>query len=142
MPRILLVKTSSLGDVIHNLPVVNDILAHLPDAQIDWIIEESFAAIPCMHARVSYVFHVAFRRWRKQLFSQTTWADILAIKEIIKHNQYDVIIDTQGLLKSALITKLANGTKHGYDKQSIREPIASYFLVSLAYQLLHHIDFA
>ena len=127
MPRILLVKTSSLGDVIHNLPVVNDILAHLPDAQIDWIVEESFAAIPCMHARVSYVFHVAFRRWRKQLFSQTTWADILAIKEIIKHNQYDVIIDTQGLLKSALITKLANGTKHGYDKQSIREPIASYF---------------
>ena len=127
MQRILLVKTSSLGDVIHNLPVVNDILTHFPDAQIDWVVEESFADIPRLHPRVSDVLHVAFRRWIKNLFSQNTWAGIAAFKEIIRQNQYDAIIDTQGLLKSALIMMQAKGIKHGYDKHSIRDPLASWF---------------
>ena len=127
MPRILLVKTSSLGDVIHNLPVVNDILQHTPQAQIDWLVEDSFADIPRLHLNVNQVFTVAMRRWKKHIFSQKTWQEIAAFKKFIKQNQYDAIIDTQGLLKSALMTKQANGMKHGYDKQSIREPLASYF---------------
>ena len=129
--KILLVKTSSLGDVIHNLPVVNDILQHAPQAhndwQIDWIVEESFADIPRLHTGVSHVFTLAFRRWRKQLFIKKTWQEIAAFKQLIQQNQYDAIIDTQGLLKSALAMRYARGTKHGYDKQSIREPLASYF---------------
>ena len=127
MQRILLIKTSSLGDVIHNLPVVSDIRANFPNAQIDWVVEESFADIPQLHPHVSQIFTVAMRRWKKQLFSKNTWAEIGKFKKIIKQNQYDAIIDTQGLLKSALITKQANGVKHGYDKNSIREPIASRF---------------
>ena len=127
MQRILLIKTSSLGDVIHNLPVVNDIRAHFPNAQIDWVVEESFADIARLHPHVSQVFTVAMRRWKKQLLSKNTWAEIGEFKKLIKQNQYDAIIDTQGLLKSALITKQANGVKHGYDKNSIREPIASRF---------------
>lgn len=127
MPRILLVKTSSLGDVIHNLPVVNDILRHAPQAHIDWLVEESFADIPHLHTGISHVFTLAFRRWKKQIFSHKTWQEITAFKHSIQQNQYDAIIDTQGLLKSALAMHYAHGTKHGYDKQSIREPLASYF---------------
>lgn len=127
MPRILLIKTSSLGDVIHNLPVVTDIRAHFPNAQIDWVVEESFADIPRMHPAVDQVMTVAMRRWRKQLFSAKTWSEIAAFKKSIQQNHYDAIIDTQGLLKSAFITCIANGVKHGYDKDSIREPLASRF---------------
>lgn len=127
MPRILLIKTSSLGDVIHNLPVVTDIRAHFPNAQIDWVVEESFADIPRMHPAVNQVMTVAMRRWRKQLFSAKTWSEIAAFKKSIQQNHYDAVIDTQGLLKSAFITCAANGVKHGYDKDSIREPLASRF---------------
>ena len=66
MKRILLVKTSSLGDVIHNLPVVTDILQQDPDAHIDWVVEEAFADIPNLHPAIKQVFTVAVRRWRKQ----------------------------------------------------------------------------
>ena len=127
MQRILIIKTSSLGDVIHNCPVIADIHTHFPNAQIDWVVEESFADIPRMHAGVSQVFSMAMRRWKKHIFSQNTWAEISDFKKLIKQNQYDAIIDCQGLLKSALITHQANGIKYGYDKQSIREPIASWF---------------
>ena len=76
MPRILLIKTSSLGDVVHNLPVVGDILAHLPQANIDWVVEESFAAIPGLHAGVANIIPVAVRRWRRQLGQTQTWREI------------------------------------------------------------------
>lgn len=127
MKRILLIKTSSLGDVIHNCPVIHDIHSHFADAQIDWVVEEGFADIPRMHTGVNQVFTVAMRRWRKQLFNKKTWQEIIQFKQQIQQSQYDVVIDTQGLLKSALITKLVKGVKHGYDKNSIREPFASRF---------------
>jgi len=127
MQRILLVKTSSLGDVIHNCPVVADIRRHFPDALIDWVVEESFADIPRLHSGVNQVYTVAFRRWRKQILNPQIWSEIKHFKQIIAQQQYDAVIDSQGLLKSALITWLANGTKYGYDKQSIREAIASRF---------------
>lgn len=127
MQRILIVKTSSLGDVIHCLPVVNDILQHAQQVHIDWVVEESFADIPRLHPQVKNVLTVAMRRWRKALFSKNTWQEISEAKHLIQQNQYDAIIDTQGLLKSALIAKQAYGVKHGYDKNSIREPLASWF---------------
>ena len=127
MQRILLIKTSSLGDVIHNLPVVNDIHTHFPNMEIDWVVEESFADMPRLHLHVNQVFTAAMRRWKKHIFSQKTWHEITKFKKLIQQNQYDAIIDTQGLLKSALITRCANGVKHGYDKSSIRESLASYF---------------
>lgn len=136
MKRILLVKTSSLGDVIHNLPVVNDLLQHYPDAQIDWVVEGSFADIPKLHPHVNQVFTVAMRRWRKQLFSQQTWAEIAQFKQAIAAQHYDVVIDTQGLFKSAVIACLAKGERHGYDKYSIREPLAS-----LLYRHTHAISY-
>lgn len=140
MKRILLVKTSSLGDVIHCLPVINDIRSHYPDIQIDWVVEDSFADIPRMHPHVNQVVTVAMRRWKKSLLSLKTWSEISAFKNNIKQHKYDAVIDCQGLLKSALITKQAlttvQGLKHGYDKHSIREPFASQF-----YEKTHAISY-
>lgn len=127
MKRILLVKTSSLGDVIHNLPIIHDIRHHIDDIEIDWVVEESFADIPKLHAGVNRVIPVAMRRWRKSIFTKKTWQEIKLAKQQIKQIPYDMILDTQGLLKSALICQLAHGTKHGYDRNSIREPLASLF---------------
>lgn len=136
MKKILLVKTSSMGDVIHNLPVVNDILQHFPDAKIDWVVEENFADIPRLHPKVNQVFTVAMRRWRKAIFKQNTWAEIKKCKQSLSLESYDLVIDTQGLLKSAMIACQAKGEKHGYDKHSIREPFASYF-----YDVKHTISY-
>jgi len=123
--RILFVKTSSLGDVIHNLPVVNDILLHHPHALIDWVVEENFADIPRMHPNVHHVLPIAIRRWRKQLWKQQCWREIGQFLNQLQSQPYDVIIDTQGLIKSGCLARLARGVTHGYDRHSIREPWAS-----------------
>ena len=123
--RILLVKTSSLGDVIHNLPVVNDICRQFPGAQIDWCVEEIFAAIPALHPRVAQVVRVAVRRWRKQIFCRATWREISAVKQTLTGTPYDLVIDSQGLLKSALLARWADGPLSGYDRESAREPIVT-----------------
>jgi heptosyltransferase-1 len=127
MPRLLIVKTTSLGDVIHNLPVINDIRTLLPEIRIDWVVEESFADIPRLHPTVDTVLTVAMRRWRKQVFSVNTWHEVSTLKQQIQSQTYDFVLDTQGLLKSALITRLANAPRHGYAAKSAREPLASYF---------------
>ena len=127
MKRILLVKTSSLGDVIHNLPVINDILHYHPDAHIEWVVEDAFADIPRLHPQVKHIHPVAVRRWRKNLLNQTTWKEIRECKHSLASHRYDAIIDTQGLLKSAIIACGATGPRHGYDKHSIRESFASHF---------------
>lgn len=125
--HILLVKTSSLGDVIHNLPVVSDIRAHFPDARIDWCVEESFASIPRLHPGVGQVIPAAIRRWRKHLLSQHTWHEMGELRRNLRSTPYDIILDTQGLLKSALVARQARGTRVGYAADSAREPIASRF---------------
>ncbi|HJV92387.1 MAG TPA: lipopolysaccharide heptosyltransferase I [Azonexus sp.] len=120
-------KTSSLGDVIHNLPVVSDIKRHFPDAVIDWCVEESFAAIPQLHPGVGQIIPVALRRWRKQLFSAATWREIGRFRQNIRASSYDAVIDTQGLLKSAVLARRARGPLSGYAADSAREPIAARF---------------
>lgn len=127
MLKLLIVKTSSLGDVVHNLPVINDIRNHYPDIEIDWLVEESFADIPRLHPAVHHVIPVAIRRWRKSLLSRQTWRDISNLKRQLAAQSYDIVLDTQGLIKSGLLTCLSNGQKHGYDKHSAREPLASCF---------------
>ena len=123
--RILIVKTSSLGDVIHNLPVVSDIHRHFPDAIIDWCVEESFAAIPRLHPGVNEVIPVALRRWKKNLLSLKTWREMRRFKQQISRHSYDIVLDTQGLLKSALLAGRARGVKCGYAADSAREPLAA-----------------
>jgi heptosyltransferase-1 len=126
-PRILLVKTSSLGDVLHNLPVVSDIVQHYPGAQIDWVVEDSFAALPVLHPAVRSVIPVAVRRWRGKLLDAGTWREIAAFRTVLSKNHYDFAVDTQGLLKSALLMRGAQGLRCGFDRHSAREPLASIF---------------
>jgi heptosyltransferase-1 len=125
--RILLVKTSSLGDVIHNLPVAGDIRAALPDAVIDWVVEESYAAIPRLHPAVARVLPVALRRWRYGFLGAAARAQIGAFARELRRESYDAVIDTQGLVKSALIARLARGTRHGLDFASAREPLSPFY---------------
>lgn len=127
----LLVKTSSLGDVVHNLPIVTDIRRNNPGAVIDWVVEEAFADIPRLHPGVRRVIPVAIRRWRKQLFTTTAWREIAEFRRELRSSAYDVVLDTQGLLKSAVITRQAqlavNGRRLGYAGEAAREPIAARF---------------
>lgn len=125
--RILLVKTSSLGDVIHNLPVVSDLRRHCADAQIDWVVEEAFADIPRLHPGVGKVIPVALRRWRKHLLSAATWREIGAFRTALQSEAYDLVLDTQGLLKSALLAVQARGRRVGHAADSAREPLAARF---------------
>jgi heptosyltransferase-1 len=125
--RILLVKTSSLGDVVHNLPVASDIHHHFPDARIDWAVEESFAEIPRLHPAVANVIPVAPRRWRKSLLDRTTRVEIARLRARLAAGGYDFVIDTQGLIKSALIAWLAPGQRVGLDWVSSREPLRPFY---------------
>jgi heptosyltransferase-1 len=125
MPRMLIVKTSSLGDVIHNLPILADIRASIPDMRFDWVVEESFAEIPGMHPAIDNVIPVAIRRWRKTLLSRTVWQEVSHFRKQLQEQAYDIVLDTQGLLKSALIAHTAIGPIHGMDRHSAREPVAA-----------------
>jgi heptosyltransferase-1 len=128
MTKILIVKTSSMGDIIHNLPIIDDIRAAIPDAKIDWVVEESFVDIVKMHPHVHQIIPVAWRRWRKTLTSKNTWREMRDFHYRLTRQHYDYVIDTQGLLKSGIIVKMANATlKCGYDKSAIREPMAARF---------------
>ena len=125
--RILLVKTSSLGDVIHNLPVAADIARALPGAEIDWCVEESFADIPRLSPVIQGIIPVAVRRWRKSLLAGSTWHEIGELRRRLRGQAYDAVLDTQGLLKSALIARQAAGRHLGYAADSAREPLAARF---------------
>lgn len=127
MRRILLVKTSSLGDVVHNLPVATDLRLHYPGVEIDWAVEESFGDIPALHPAVSQVIPVAPRRWRRSFASRETWREIGELRRTLLARRYDAVIDTQGLIKSALITRLAPGLRFGLDLISAREPLWPFY---------------
>jgi heptosyltransferase-1 len=127
MTRILLVKTSSLGDVVHNLPVVGDIRAATPGCAIDWVVEESYTGIPRMHPDVARVIPVAMRRWRKTFFRRETWREIEEFTRALRELHYDAVIDTQGLLKSAVIARAAHGLRYGFDWSGSREPLAVFY---------------
>lgn len=127
MKSILLVKTSSLGDVVHNLPLVSDIHSAFPAAEIDWVTEEALAAIPCLHPAVRRVLPVAIRRWRSVLWRRRTRDDILRFFHRLRERTYDAVIDTQGLLKSALVTRAARGVRYGLDWESAREPLGLFY---------------
>ncbi|MDE1461938.1 lipopolysaccharide heptosyltransferase I [Spartinivicinus poritis] len=125
--KVLVIKTSSMGDVIHTLPALTDAQAQIPNIQFDWVVEEAFAEIPHWHKAVNKVIPVAIRRWRKQLWQTWKSGEWKQFKQQLKAEHYDCVIDAQGLLKSAWLAQLANGSKFGLDKQSAREPISARF---------------
>lgn len=125
--RVLIIKMSSMGDIIHTLPALTDAGNAIKDIHFDWVAEENFREIPLWHPLVKNVIPIALRRWRKQLFSTETRREWREFKSKIRENNYDLIIDAQGLLKSALVSRLVKGTHIGLDYHSAREPFASLF---------------
>ncbi len=108
------------------LPALTDIQRHCPNTQVDWVVEEAFAVIPTWHPQVRRVIPVALRRWRKQSWWTTaTRQEWQTCKTELQQQHYDAVLDTQGLFKSAGLACMAHGTRHGYDRSSIREPLAS-----------------
>lgn len=134
--RVLLIKTSSMGDLIHTLPALTDAAQAIAGLQFDWVVEEPFVEIPHWHPAVKKVIPVALRRWRKSLFSKETRQALANLRREFNSEQYDLIIDAQGLVKSALITLFARGERAGLDWKSARESLAS-----LAYSAKHTVNF-
>jgi heptosyltransferase-1 len=124
--EILFIKTSSLGDVIHHMPALTEARRHRPDARFTWAVEEAYAPLLRMHEASPAVVAVGARRWRRAFVSPGTWDEARSFAEKLRMREYDAIIDTQGLIKSAVIARIAQGPRHGYDRNSIREPIASH----------------
>ena len=125
--RVLLVKTSSLGDVIHTLPALTDAQRAIPGIQFDWVVEEGFAEIPAWHPAVAQVIPVAIRRWRKHPLQTLRTGEWRRFKARLRETHYDLVIDAQGLLKSAWLTRYVKAPVAGLDRDSIREPLASRF---------------
>jgi heptosyltransferase I len=135
MANILFIKTSSLGDVVHHMPAVTDARKAHPDATFSWLVEEAFAPLVRLHPAIDTVIPVASRRWRKSLYAPATIAEIRASFRNIRAQRYDEIVDTQGLLRTAILTRAARGMRHGYDASSVREPLASLF-----YDVRHRVE--
>jgi heptosyltransferase-1 len=125
--KVLIVKTSSMGDVIHTFPAVEDALAARPDIEFGWCVEEAFAGIVALHPKIRPIHRVALRRWRKNLFSLATWREMRAFRRELRAERYDLILDAQGLLKSAFAARQARSPVWGFDRASAREPVASLF---------------
>ena len=125
--RVLLIKTSSMGDVIHTLPALTDAQRAIPGITFDWVVEEGFAEIPAWHPAVAEIIPVAIRRWRKSPLQTLRSGEWARFKARLRTTQYDLVIDAQGLLKSALLTRYVKAPVVGLNKASAREPLASRF---------------
>ena len=121
MPDILFIKTSSLGDVIHHLPALTEAHAQRPDGRFNWIVEEAFAPLVRLHPAVDRVIPVASRRWRVAIHRPAIWSEMRKFARELRAAAYDEVIDTQGLIRTGLISRFARGRRHGYDANSITE---------------------
>ncbi|TAG77386.1 MAG: lipopolysaccharide heptosyltransferase I [Burkholderiales bacterium] len=140
--KLLIVKTSSMGDVVHTMPAISDIAKHRPDVEIHWMVESSFASLPAMHPAVQRVHVISWRKWRKKLLQSDTRDAIKRARAELRSTYYDLIIDAQGLVKSAFFAGQARGLRAGYDWKSAREGFASvwYQRVATVDKALHAVQ--
>jgi len=117
--KFLLVKLSSLGDVLHNLPIVWDIRRQYPQAQIDWVVEEAYVDLlkplqtTSTFKGIDCIIPIGLRRWKRNFFSLHNWQELFQFIRTLKTEKYDEIVDSQGLIKSALVARLAGKTLSG-----------------------------
>jgi heptosyltransferase-1 len=116
-----------MGDVLHHMPAVTDTRRRFPQARITWVVDELYAPLAALHPGVDEIVPIAVRRWRKRLHELPTWNEIREATTRLRSRRYDAVIDTQGLVRTALMTRVISGPSHGYDSDSIREPFASRF---------------
>ncbi len=134
--KILIVRTSSLGDLVHMLPAISDIAHYVPGASIDWVVEENFAEVPSWHPAVNEVIPVAHRRWRKSWWAPQTREERARLRRNLGARRYDIVLDMQALMKSVWLVRQTHGERHGLDRRSAREPLASFF-----YDVRHTVEF-
>ena len=134
MSSVLIVRPSSLGDIVHALPVVHDIRQHRAGMSVDWVAEEMFVEVVALNRGVHAVIPVSLRRWRHAPLASATWREVAAFRRALRGRRYDFVLDLQEQVKGALIGALARGAVHGPDRASIREPAAT-----LAYRRSHRI---
>ena len=135
MSAILVVRPSSLGDIVHALTLVADVQAHRPELAIDWVAETGFAPLLELHPGIRRIVPVALRRWRHRPFAASTWREFASFRQALRRDEYSAVLDLQEQVKGALIARMARGVRHGPDRASIREPIAT-----LAHDAHHAID--
>lgn len=134
--KLLVIKSSSMGDVVHALPAAHDIRTHFPEAQIDWVAEESFRDIPKLSPAVDRIIVTAFRRWQKNLTAGRTWREIGEVKKTIAGARYDLVIDLQGLTRTGLVAHWAKAPAAGFSFDTVREkPAALAYRSDLRFSL-------
>ena len=127
MSALLIVRPSSLGDVVHALSIVPDVVRARPGTRIDWVCEPAFADLPALSPDVRSVIPFALRRWRHALLDGETWREARAFRDSVRETRYDAILDLQEQIKGGVIARIARGVRHGFDRTSIREPVATLF---------------
>jgi len=126
--RVLIVKVSSMGDVIHALPVVRDLKCFRPEIEIDWVVEEAFAEIVRAHPDVTRVLPYGLRRWKKQPFARAHWQQWRAFRDSLQARPYDAVFELQGLFKTALLCRTADGKSFGFNRAAAKEPWSACLL--------------
>lgn len=127
--RVLIIKMSSMGDIIHTLPAVTDAVSAIPNIQFDWVVEEAFTEIPKWHKQVRQIIPIALRRWRKNIWQAIQAGELKQFYTQLRTKEYDFVLDAQGSIKSAITAGLSRGCRLGMDRHSVREGLAY-----LAYQ--------
>ena len=125
--RILIVKVSSLGDIIHTLPAVTDAAEARKDVVFDWVVEENFVEAPAWHPAVDKVIPVSIRRWRRNPLKSWMNREVRGFRQRLREEHYDLVIDAQGLIKSGIISRMSKGLTIGLSNQTAREPLSALF---------------
>ncbi len=123
---VLVVRPSSLGDIVHTLALVSDIEAHAPGTAIDWVAEEAFVPLVSLDPRIRRVIPLAFRRWRRTAILPRTLGQFRNFVHDLRGQRYGAILDLQEQVKGAIVARLAHGRRHGFDRRNIREPLATF----------------
>jgi heptosyltransferase-1 len=122
----LVVRPSSLGDIVYALAIVSDVARHRPGLALDWVAERAFVPLVALDTRIRHVVPVALRRWRRAPWSPANWREASAFARALRATRYDVVLDMQEQLKGALVARIAHGVRHGFDRRSAREPVATW----------------
>lgn len=125
--RVLFVKLSSLGDVVHHMPAVTDLARARPGTHVAWAVEEAYAGLVKLHPAVAQAFPVSLRSLRRRPLSPGLWSRLAATRRELRGGAWDFVVDTQGLLKSAVVARFARAATFGLDRKSARERSASRF---------------
>jgi heptosyltransferase-1 len=136
--KVLIIKMSSMGDIVHLFPALSDVVAHIPDIKFDWVVEKPFEDLPRLHKSINKVIPISLRHWRKNLSKKKSWVEAKDFLKNLKSTKYDLIIDAQGLLKSAVIGKLAGGRLVGTTWQATRESLACRLYDEQHFISVHH----